>query len=207
MSNKSILIFGKGPSVSRCTTEFVDKYDDIAICNFPVLNSHFKNLIKNKKQIQYHFANCGTFDERYTNSVNVSILNIQGIYNTNKITSNRYIEYLGNNNKLFKDNIREKLLPYFKNKYDLDPNTGIMALQYILNLGKYNKIALVGFDNFKMGEQKYYYKPIAYNKKIKYLIDKNVVTKEGLYNQICLHCPIKTKIYLQDVFKNNQNIH
>ena len=44
--SKSIIIFGKGPSVSRCTRELVDQYDDIIICNYPVLNDFFNNLIK-----------------------------------------------------------------------------------------------------------------------------------------------------------------
>ena len=32
--SKSIIILGKGPSILRCNKEFVDKFDDIAICNF-----------------------------------------------------------------------------------------------------------------------------------------------------------------------------
>ena len=29
---KSIIIFGKGPSLLKCTRDIVDSYDDIAIC-------------------------------------------------------------------------------------------------------------------------------------------------------------------------------
>ena len=202
--SKSIIIFGKGPSVLRCTKEFVNKYDDIAICNYPVLNDFFMNLIKDKKEIKYHFANCGTFDERYNDEINKK-LNIKELYNTNKRASNHYLNYISDK-KLFKGHIREPLLKYFKDNFDLDPNTGIMGLQFILNTNQYNKIALVGFDNFKKGEQKYYFKPKDYNKKIKYLIDQNTITKEGVYNQICLHCPIKTQKYIEHVFRENQNI-
>jgi hypothetical protein len=91
---KSIVLLGKGPSVSQCTKEIVEKYDDIAIVNFPMLNDFFKSLISDKK-IKYHFANCGTFDDRYTDEVN-DTFNIENILNTNKPTSNLYINYLKN---------------------------------------------------------------------------------------------------------------
>ena len=80
--SKSIVIFGKGPSLLRCTKEFVNQYDDIAICGYPYMNDFFYSLIQNKP-IQYHFANCGTFDDRYDDTMNER-LHIQGIYNTNK---------------------------------------------------------------------------------------------------------------------------
>ena len=44
---KSIIIFGKGPSLLKYTRDIVDSYDDIALCNYPVLNDFFYNLIKN----------------------------------------------------------------------------------------------------------------------------------------------------------------
>ena len=122
---KSIVLFGKGPSVSKCTKEIIEKYDDIAIVNYPVLNDFFTSLISNR-EIEYHFANCATYDDRYTDQVN-DMLNIENILNTNKHTSNNYVRYL-KNKKLFKDSICEKYETYFKNNFDLDPNSGIMAL-------------------------------------------------------------------------------
>ena len=71
--SKSIIIFGKGPSVLICNREIVDQHDDIAICGFPVLNDFFFNLIK-EKTILYHFANCGSFDKRYTNKIKYKII-------------------------------------------------------------------------------------------------------------------------------------
>ena len=200
--SKSIIIFGKGPSLLRCTKEFVDTYDDIAICNYPVLNYFFYNLIKNRK-IKYHFANCGTFDERYSDKTN-EFLQIEGIYNTNVKAAIQYKNFL-KNKSLFKENIREYQVEYFK-KFNLDPNTGTMALKYILDTKQYSKIAFVGFDNFKKGEQTYYYPPKLLNNKMKYLIPFNIITKEGIYNQICLHDPKLTKQYYEYVFTNYKNI-
>ena len=200
---KSILIFGKGPSLLRCTKEFVDEFDDIAICNYPILNDFFKNLIKDR-EIKYHFANCGTYDNRYTDEINKE-LKIQFLYNTNSKTAKQYYNFL-KNKSLFKGNIREQQLKYFKEKYDLDPNTGTMALKFILDTKKYNKIGLVGFDNFKKGEQTYYYKPEDYNDKIKYILNNRTILSNGIFNIISGHCPIKTKKYYEDVILNNKDI-
>ena len=200
---KSIILFGKGPSVSKCTKEIVGKYDDIAIINYPVLNDFFLNLISGKK-IKYHFSNCGTYDDRYTDQVN-DMLNIENILNTNKRTSNEYVRYL-KNKKLFKDSIREKYETYFKNNFDLDPNSGIMALQFLIDTGEYDNILLVGFDNYKIGEQTYYYPIDNINTKLKYLVGQNIITKEGNFNIVSGHDPEKTEIYLSSLKNKYPNI-
>lgn len=198
---KSIIIFGKGPSLLKCTRDIVDSYDDIALCNYPVLNEFFYNLIENRT-INYHFANCGTFDERYNDNIN-NLLQIQGIYNTNK--TNAYIDYISNKD-LFKDNLYQPMRDYFFNNFDLDPATGTMAIQYILNLNKYDKICLVGFDNFQKGLPWYYYNPDLYNPKLKYLLG-NQITEKGIYNQVSAHSPEKTLQYYLNIIEKNKNIH
>uniref|UniRef100_A0A6C0KHU7 Uncharacterized protein n=1 Tax=viral metagenome TaxID=1070528 RepID=A0A6C0KHU7_9ZZZZ len=202
---KSIILFGKGPSVSKCTKEIVEKYDDIAIVNYPVLNDFFKSLISDKK-IKYHFANYSTYDDRYTDQVN-DMLNIENILNTNYKTSNSYIHYLKNKN-LFKGSIREKYEKYFKNNFDLDPNSGILGLQFLIDTGEYDNILLVGFDNYKRGEQTYYY-PID-NANWKVLADSNhylkLISKDGTYVGVNGHDPEKTEIYLSSLEKKYPNI-
>ena len=201
---KSIILFGKGPSVSKCNKEIVEKYDDIVIVNYPVLNDFFLNLISGKK-IKYHFSNCYTYDERYTDQVN-DMLKIENIINTNKHTKNSYVRYL-KNKKLFKDSIREKYETYFKNNFDLDPNSGIMGLQYLIDTGEYDNILLVGFDNYKIGEQTYYYPIENINKKLKiYIGDNKDIKKDGKYNQVNGHNPEKTEIYLSSLRNNYPNI-
>ena len=197
---KSIIIFGKGPSVLKCTKKIVDDYDDIAICNYPVLNDFFSNLIKNRT-INYHFANCADFDHRYNDDIN-NLLKIQGIYNTHK--NNLYINFL-NNKKIFKNNINASNRSFFLENYDLDPSTGTMALNFIINLKKYDKICIVGFDNLEKGKQTYYYDVKDYNKSLLYLIGGNI-KNNGIFNIISGHNPEKTKLYYEDVIKNNNNI-
>jgi hypothetical protein len=200
---KSIVLFGKGPSVSKCTKEIIEKYDDIAIVNYPFLNDFFLNLISGKK-IKYHFANCGTFDERYTDQIN-DMLNIENIINTHFNKSNNYRDYL-KNKSLFKDSIRDKYETYFKNNFDLDPNSGILALQFLIDTGEYDNILLVGFDNYKIGEQTYYYSIEDINTKLKYIIGHNIITKEGNFNIVSGHNPEKTEIYLSSLKNKYPNI-
>ena len=201
---KSIILFGKGPSVLKCSREIVEKYDDIAIVNYPVINDFFGNLIKDKK-IKYHFANCGTFDERYTDEKNV-FLNIENIINTNLYKSNNYIHYLKNKDLIKDCKLREKYITYFKNNFDLDPNSGIMGLQFLIDTGEYDNILLVGFDNYKIGEQTYYYPIENINNKLKMYIKDNIITKEGNFNIVSGHDPEKTEIYLSSLKNKYPNI-
>ena len=203
--SKSIVIFGKGPSVSRCSKEIIDKYDDIAICNYPVLNDFFYNLIKGR-EIKYHFANCGTYDNRYNDKTN-ELLKIKGVYNCNKKSSIiPYYNFLSDK-KLFKESIRETTEANLKKEnFDLDPSTGTIALNYIINTNSYNKILLVGFDNFKRGDQMYYFKPSEFNGKIKYLIPNDTVKSDGTFNIVSGHDPDKTKLFYEYLFDTNPNI-
>jgi hypothetical protein len=41
---KSIIIIGKGPSVLQSTREFVESFDEVAICNLPPKNGYEKHL-------------------------------------------------------------------------------------------------------------------------------------------------------------------
>ena len=70
------------------------------------------------------------------------------------------------------------LKTYLKNtNINLDPSTGrVMALIYILKSKIYNRIALVGFDNFKVNDNVYYYKKEEFNPDLLYLFDN------GTYN-------------------------
>ena len=202
--SKSIIIFGKGPSVLRCNREIVDQHDDIAICNYPVINDFFYELIKGR-DIKYHFANCATFDERYDDNMN-NKLNIKTIYNSNK-GINHYKNFLKNDKLFSNENLYQDIyLNYFEKKYNFKFSTGIMALKYIINTNLYNKITLVGYDNYKLGEQTYYYKPEEYNNSIKYLLKNNTIKQNGEYNIVSGHDPEKTKKYLESVYLDYPNI-
>lgn len=201
---KSIIIFAKGPSVLKCTRELVETHEDIAICNYPVLNDFFYNLIKERK-INYHFANCGTFDKRYTDDINKK-LKIQKIYNTNT-GINHYKSFLKNNDIFSEESLYEEIgTNYFQKKFNFKPSTGIMMIKYILDLNIYNKMTLVGFDNYQIGEQVYYYKKNYYNDKLLYLLGKDKWNKNGIVIGKNEHSPEKSREYLKNLRKNYPDI-
>ena len=146
MDKKSIVIIGKGPSISRCKEEYVNQFDEVAICGRPIFDN-YQHLIG--KRTHYDFLNCG--DPRIYSPKLIKSLGIVKVFNTGgrkikrdeKIVPFSHIEY--------EDDLRNKLLPYFKKKYVLDPSCGIFAFKYLLDSGKYDKIALVGFDLMATG--------------------------------------------------------
>ena len=38
--SKSVVIIGKGPSVLDSTREFIESFDEVAICNFPPIEGY-----------------------------------------------------------------------------------------------------------------------------------------------------------------------
>ena len=200
---KSIIIFAKGPSVLKCNREIVESHEDIAICNYPVLSNFFLNLIKDRV-INYHFANCGTFDERYNNSVNKKI-NIKKIFNTNE-GINHYKNYLKNNELFSDENLYQHIsVEYFQKKFNFKPSSGVMMLKYILDTNLYDKITLVGFDNWEIGKEEYYYKPEDYSNKLKYLLG-GVYSKKGIRLQKSEHSSEKTRYFLNNLKDNYPDI-
>ena len=202
----SIILFGKGPSVLKCSREIVEKHKEIGICNYPVLNDFFMNLIKNRT-ILYHFANCGGFDKRYTNDINKKI-GIQKIFNTNIMPPNklhRYKIFLKNDSIFSDENIYENYYNSIKNKHNFLPSTGIIMLKYIIDKNIYNTITLVGYDNFQKGSDTYYYSIKNYNEDLKYLINKSY-DSEGKFIINSGHDVDKTKKYMEYLISTNTHI-
>ena len=54
-------------------------------------------------------------------------------------------------------------------------------------------------------KQQYYYGYNNYNKKIKYLADKNIITKDGIFNIVSGHCP-KQKNIMKMFLKSYKDI-
>ena len=131
----------------------------------------------------------------YDNMFNINIYESMSNFNKNlNILQNEIIK----NKNLFTCNIVKEYNDYFKKNFDLDPSTGIKGLQYIINTNEYNKILLVGIDNFKKGEQTYYFDINDINPSLKKYIGK-AYTKDGIYKQTSGHDPDKTEIYLNSL--------
>ena len=79
-------------------------------------------------------------------------------------------------------------------------------VKYIVDLKLYNKITLVGFDNYQLGKSVYYYDPKEYNKKLLYLLGKDKWNKKGISIGKNEHSPEKSREYLKNLRKNYPDI-
>ena len=166
--NKSIVIIGKGPSVLKSTKEFVDSFDDVALINCPPMEN-YQHLISNRAK--YLFQNC---EDPYPYKISfMNQLGLTHIFNTASYKVPKPVDMEPWMQIIQPDNIRRNVFPdypveydesygrrikkEYKEKFDLWPSSGIMALDYFCKSKTYTKIGLVGFDLHPQGSDIYYF--------------------------------------------------
>ena len=199
--NKSIVIIGKGPSTSRCTKEFVDSHDDVAICGHPVFDG-YEHIISNRAM--YDFINCG--DPIPYNKDRLNSLGIHTIINTGGRKMKIPSSIVPNSNIMYCPFYRGICLKYFQDNYDLDPSCGVMALHYFLNNTDYNKISLVGFDLFQKGTKVYYFKKEEASPTLQYLWKRGSYSPTDLITFDSGHDVNNSYEYIIDQIKKNNHI-
>ena len=172
MSEKSIAILGKGPSVKKCTREFIDSFDEVAVCGRPVFSGYEKYV---GTRAHYDFANRTSTpytkeDER---------LGVLESFDT------------GSGSSLQKDFDYD----------DIDPSTGILAFHYFLKKPEYTKIALIGFDLFQTMEKMYYYKNEEFDPAVDWLWKDGTYDSEGRLTIVSGHDTKETHEYLNSMFE------
>jgi len=172
MSEKSIAILGKGPSVDKCTKEFIDSFDEVAACGRPVFTG-YEHLIGNRAK--YDFANRTATP--YTQE-EAQRLGIEHFIDTGGGTK-----------------IRERF-----SHGDLDPSTGILAFHHFLEKPEYTKIALIGFDLFQTMEKVYYYKNEEFDPALTWLWENGTYDSEGRLTIVSGHKTELIFKYLNDMF-------
>jgi len=197
---KSIVIIGKGPSVQRCTKEFIDSFDEVAICNHPVY-SQYEHLISN--HADYDFINVG--DPNPYKKKLLESLGIKYIINTGGRTiMDPPNTILPSYNIKYHPFYRGVCLDYFKTEHNLDPSTGIMAFHYFVSKPEYTKIGLVGFDLFQKGTPIYYFKKQEASKSLHYLWNRGSYDKNNKITFDSGHSVPKTYEYLINQIKEKK---
>lgn len=202
---KSIAIIGKGPSISKCKREFIEKYEEVAICGRPIF-SKYEHLIGNRADLD--FCNCG--DARIYQKNRMKDLGIRKVINTNKPIARKNINPISSiicpYGVDYDPNGRVKVIDKFK-IYNLDPSTGTIALQYILDMNKYNKIGIFGFDLMEVGEDVYYFPKNQVQTSLQRLYTIGIYNpKNGKRISKTAHDLDKTMRYMIDVIKKNKDI-
>lgn len=202
----SVFLVCKGPSFLRSVPKDIKECDEIVITNYPVMTPFFKEIIGNRN-INYHYANCATPDHRY----NVEICekyNIYNILNTNS-TSLNYKKILGNrhNNKFKITELYKTIVQEIKDKYSLDPSTGLVAFYDLVKMKKYSKIIVSGLDNFEKNNKMYYYDIKNINPCLKKLVGvHSQILPDGSINFESGHDRVKTKELILDLIESNPDI-
>ena len=162
--SKSVVIIGKGPSVLKSTKDFVDSFDEVALCNFPPMEG-YENYIGTRAN--YHFLNAHDPNPYSKNVINN--LGLEYIFNTH-YAPHAGIESIFPEHKVqYYPNYGEIVIPQIKAKFGFDPPCGVIAFDFFVKQGDIKKIGLVGFDFFKFGEKGYYYEPDKVQTSLKYL--------------------------------------
>ena len=184
--NKSIVVIGKGKSVLKCNKEFLSKFDEIAICNFPPIEGYEKYI---GDKADYHFLNAHDTNP-YSRKI-LDGLGLKSVFNTHPKPYPASDFFLPSHKVHYDSDYGKLVTSYFKKTYDLDPSTGLQAFYYFVTNENYKTIGLVGFDFFKVGEKGYYYKVSEVQDSLKYLYSddgtkpfnsKGVRIHENLHN-------------------------
>ena len=173
MSEKSIAILGKGPSVNKCTREFIDSFDEVAACGRPVF-SGYEQFIGNR--VHWDFAN--RTSTPYTEEEKAWL----GVKKTIDTGSNTPIQ---------------EEFDYD----DVDPSTGILAFHHFLKRPEYTRIALIGFDLFQTMSKMYYYKNEEFDPAVDWLWRDGTYDKEGRLTIVSGHDTKETHLYLNEMFE------
>ena len=200
---KSIAIIGKGPSIKKCKREWIDKYDKVAICGRPIFKKYEDKL---GDRAHYDFCNCG--DPRIYGKKEMDRLGIKKVINTNKPILRHKIKKRDccPTGIDYEPNGRSVVIDFFKNKYNLNPATGTIAIEYLLREKKYNKIGLFGFDLMEQGEDVYYFPKKDVQVSLQVYFNNKTYGKNGKRIEKSGHDLNLTFKYICDVIKNNPQI-
>jgi len=195
---KSLIIIGKGYSITKCTKEFVDSHDEVAIVNSPVYGEYEKFI---SNHADYLFTNrTGMI---YSNE-EIKKLGLKAMIFTGRPKQrfkkvSKLVKVIYPNPNLF-----QMILPIVGG---LGPNSGVQALMYFINHGTYDTISLVGFDFHQVGLPPYYFDPKYAHSSLKYMWKgnwKNNIIGSG---NLAGHHPEKECINLvTDTIKQNSSI-
>ena len=177
---KSVAIIAKGPSVLKCTKDFVDSFDAVAICNWPPFDGYEKYI---GTRANYHFINAGE-PWHYRKDL-INNLGLKKFFNTqaNHLGTNTVKELPDN---LLPDHDVEyewdfgfKTREKYEAAYGIWPSTGVMALDYFLSCDEFDKIALIGFDFYRTGADVYYFPKEKVKETLHYLWNNSSYTTDG----------------------------
>jgi hypothetical protein len=191
---KSIIIIGKGYSVTNCTKEFVDSHDDVAIINSPVYEG-YEHLISDHADYLFTNKTGMLYSDNQIKKLGLKKMFFTGWSYQKFQRSNSLVESI-----YIKPNIYEETL---KNE-NFGPTSGMQALIYFLKNGGYDTISLVGFDFYQVGLPPYYFDPKYVHSELQYMYKDS--WKNNVINSVNPHGENEHIQFLTDTINKNTTI-
>lgn len=201
---KSCIIIGKGPSILKTNCEYVNSFDDVVICNRPVWDGYEKHIPR-RADIQY----CNNSTPRFSAS-EIKELGLKKIVSTavpgEKLIIPSHYDSLEVQYPDFEAGPNNSIVARLRDGKTFWPSTGILAFSSVVLCGKYEKIAMVGFDLLSKGDRTYYFKPEELHSNLNWLFDRGHIKREGfIFNQENGHDHHALE-YIMEKVENNSSI-
>jgi len=191
---KSLIIIGKGYSVTRCTKKFVDSHDEVCIINSPVYDG-YEHLISNHADYLFTNKTGITYTPKLVGALGLKKMFFSGhsYQKFQRLTPNVDTIYPS-------PNLYENIL----SNENFKASTGIQALTYFINLKDYEEISIVGFDFHEIGTSPYYYNVNEAHPEMRYLWNNK--WKNNIINEASGHGEVESINYMDKLIKENNNI-
>lgn len=167
---KSVVIIGKGPSILRTSSAYINSFDKIVIINRPVWEGYEK-FIPKKAHIQYRNNSTQNFSKE-----EIKELGLEKVVSTahpgEKLHPDAHHDLIEVEYPPFTPGPDRSII---MSSDPLDPNThflpssGPVAVAHLLSKDEFSKMALVGFDLMALDHRAYYFKTNELQRNLKYL--------------------------------------
>jgi hypothetical protein len=202
---RSCVVVGKGPSILKTTPDYINRFDDVIICNKPIWDGYEKYIPK-KAAVQFTNNSTDRFSEDEIKEFGIKEivstaapeqqLDVPEYYN--RLVTITYPDFEpGPNRTIIFRTLSGNVF---------SPSTGVIAFSYAIQSRKYKIISMVGFDLMNKGDRMYYFEPEHLQSNLHYLFDQGAILKDGfVYNQENGHDQHALE-YIKELVQENASI-
>ena len=208
---RSAILVGKGPSILRTTSEYVNSFDDVVIVNRPVWDGYEKHIPK-RADIQYRNNSTENFSREEL--VELGIKKVVSITSVGEklveeahhgIVEVEYPPFVAGPQQSIQITWPDR--PNTRNIV-FSPSGGVLAFYHIVESGEYDKISVVGLDLLMVGKRAYYFEPEEMQDNVKYLLHNGTYNEDGfIRKQESLHSEEDAIAYMTGVIADRTDIY
>jgi len=176
----SVILLGKGPSILRLSSDYVETFNKIAIVNRPIWKGYEQHIPSNA-DIQYR--NNSTEDFTKSEFIDAGIKTVISTASPDEIlppqahhniAEVRYPKWPVNQN-------RDSIALSFDGK-SFNASSGVVAFYDLVSCGKFSKVGVAGIDLLENGQRAYYFEPEEAPANMQYLFGKTY-DRDGFFRR------------------------